>query len=360
MGSTLRYFSGSFVVSLVGILLAGWIGWSASGTLSGVASTIFIVVVLSVLEISLSFDNAVVNATVLVDMDEVWRRRFITWGIAIAVFGMRVVFPVLIVAIIARIGPIDAIVLAVGDPPEYSRLLTSAHVSVSAFGGAFLAMVGLKHFFDVEKEVHWIDVIERPLTKLGRIEAVELAIVMLLLYGVSTQLHGEEQAAFLVAGIFGLVTYIAVDGIGAILDASSAAVEGATRSGLAAFLYLEVLDASFSFDGVIGAFALSNNIFVIAIGLGVGAMFVRSLTILLVDKGTLAEFRYLEHGAFYAIIALGVIMFAKTFMHVPEVLTGLIGAGFIVLSLFSSIRYNRAHRDEEGRAEEGGGPEAVE
>lgn len=354
MGTTLRYFTGSFLVSALGVLLAAWLGWNATGTLSGVAATVFIVVVLSILEISLSFDNAVVNATVLVDMDEVWRRRFITWGIAIAVFGMRIVFPVLIVAIIARVGPIDAILLAVTDPPEYSRVLTSAHVTVSAFGGAFLAMVGLKHFFDEEKEIHWIDMIERPLTKMGRIEAVELGIVMLLLYAVSTQLHAEEQVEFLVAGIFGLLTYIAVDGIGAVLDASSAAVEGATRSGLAAFLYLEVLDASFSFDGVIGAFALSNDIFVIAIGLGIGAMFVRSLTILLVEKGTLAEFRYLEHGAFYAIIALGVIMFVKTFVHVPEVVTGLIGAGFIVLSLISSVRYNRAHRDEHG------GPEVAE
>ena len=90
-----------------------------------------------------------------------------------------------------------------------------------------------------------------------------------------------------------------------------------------------MLDASFSFDGVIGAFALSNNLFVIAIGLGIGAMFVRSLTIMLVEQGTLTEYRYLEHGAFYAIIALGVIMFLKTVMPFPEAVTGLVGAAFI-------------------------------
>ena len=145
-------------------------------------TTVFIVAVLSVLEVSLSFDNAVVNATVLEHMDAVWRRRFITWGIAIAVFGMRIVFPLVIVAVIAQIGPIAALVLAATDPDEYSRILTSAHVSVSAFGGAFLAMVGLKHFFDIEKDVHWIEVIERPLTQLGRIEAVELGLVLMLLW----------------------------------------------------------------------------------------------------------------------------------------------------------------------------------
>ncbi len=337
----LKHFWGSFLVTAIGLVLAAYIGWEIDGTVATLLSTVFIVAVLGVLEVSLSFDNAVVNATVLQEMDAVWRRRFLTWGILIAVFGMRIVFPVVIVAVIAQIGPIDAMKLAVTDPTGYSEVLTSAHVSVSAFGGSFLAMVGLKHFFDAEKEVHWIAMIEQPLTKLGRIEAVEIGIVLALLYGVSTQLHEHEQLTFLVAGVFGLLTFIAVDGVGAILDMQSAAAGAATRSGLGAFLYLEVLDASFSFDGVIGAFALSTNIFIIAIGLGIGAMFVRSLTIMLVDNSTLTEYRYLEHGAFYAIIALGVIMFVKTFLHVPEMVTGLVGAAFIGFSFISSIRYNQ-------------------
>jgi hypothetical protein len=132
-----------------------------------------------------------------------------------------------------------------------------------------------------------------------------------------------------------------VDGISAVLDGDFAVVGEMARSGAASFLYLEVLDASFSFDGVIGAFALSNNLFVIAIGLGVGAMFVRSLTILLVEQETLPSYRYLEHGAFYAIIALAVIMFLNAVIHISEVLTGLIGGGFIVAAFLDSIRYNR-------------------
>ena len=340
----MRYFYGSFIVTALGLIGGAALGWEIHGTMQGVLTTVFIVTVLGILEVSLSFDNAVVNATVLEHMDPVWRRRFITWGIAIAVFGMRIVFPLVIVAIIAQIGPIAALVLAATDPDEYSRLLTSAHVSVSAFGGAFLAMVGLKHFFDKEKDVHWITMIEEPLTKLGRIEAVELGLVMLLLWGVGRALPEHEQTAFLVAGMLGLVTYIAVDGVSAILDPEEAATGAATRSGAASFLYLEVLDASFSFDGVIGAFALSNNLFIIAIGLGIGAMFVRSLTIMLVNQGTLTEYRYLEHGAFYAIIALGVIMFLKTIMHIPEAITGLIGAAFIGLAFWDSVRHNRRQR----------------
>ncbi len=340
MGGNLKYFTGSIATAIIGIVLGGWLGYYYSGTMTGALQSAFIVFVLSILEISLSFDNAVVNATVLKDMDEVWRRRFITWGIAIAVFGMRIVFPLAIVSIIAQIGPIDAIVLAATEPDEYSKIISSAHITVSAFGGAFLAMVGLKHFIDFEKEVFWISWIEKPLAQLGRIEAVQIGVVLALLWGVSTQLPEHERLVFLVSGIFGLLTYIAVDGIGAVLDAASEAQGLAVRSGLAAFLYLEVLDASFSFDGVIGAFALSNNLFVIAIGLGTGAMFVRSMTIMLVEKGTLAEYRYLEHGAFYAIVALAVIMFLKTFIHVPEVVTGLLGAGFIVLAMWSSLRHN--------------------
>jgi uncharacterized protein len=337
----MRYFYGSFFVTLIGLLGGASLGWEMYGTAHGALTTMFIVAVLGVLEVSLSFDNAVVNATVLEHMDAVWRRRFITWGIAVAVFGMRIVFPLIIVAVIAHIGPIDALVLAATNPDEYSRHLTSAHVSVSAFGGAFLAMVGLRHFFDSEKEDHWIAVIERPLTKIGKIEAVELGLVMLLLWMIGRMLPEDERYVFLLAGIFGLITYIVVDGISAILDPEGAASGAATRSGAASFLYLEVLDASFSFDGVIGAFALSNNLFVIAIGLGIGAMFVRSLTIMMVDHGTLTSYRYLEHGAFYAIIALGVIMFLKTIMPIPEAVTGLIGAAFIGLAFFDSVRHNR-------------------
>jgi hypothetical protein len=340
----MAYFRNAFLVTGAGLGLGAFLGWGVSHSWAGVLSTLFIVAVLAVLEVSLSFDNAVVNAVVLRKMTPVWRHRFLTWGIAIAVFGMRILFPLVIVAIITRIDPISALIMAATDPDHYSRALTSAHVTVSAFGGAFLALAGLKHFLNHEKNVHWIGVIERPLTRVGRVEAVELGVVLLLLYLVSTWLLGHEQVDFLVAGIFGLVTYIGVDGISAVLNVESAVTGEVAKSGAAAFLYLEVLDASFSFDGVIGAFALSNNLFIIAIGLGVGAMFVRSLTIMLVERETLASYRYLENGAFYAIISLSVIMCLNAVNHISEVITGLIGAGFIVAAFVDSIRYNRRTR----------------
>jgi uncharacterized protein len=348
------YLRSSLILAVLGVAAGGAIGWYATGTPLGAANFAFIVAVLAVLEVSLSFDNAVLNATVLQDMDEVWRRRFITWGILIAVVGMRVFLPLLIVAILGSLGPIEAVVLAVTQPDRYAEILTSAHVSVAAFGGAFLAMVGLQFFFDQEKDLHWIRVIEAPLSRLGRIEAVSLGLVLLSLYGISRLVEEGRELEFLVSGIFGLVTYIGVDGIGALLKSpeeaagkSSAGTASATgvaaRSGLASFLYLEVLDASFSFDGVIGAFALSSNLLVIAIGLGIGAMFVRSLTILFVEKGVLGRFLYLEHGAFYAILVLAAVMFIQAFAHIPEAVSGLVGAAVIGFSLWSSIRHNRKH-----------------
>ncbi len=339
--STLSYFNWSFVFTVLGLLAGGYLGYSATGTLAGAVGTAFIVGVLSVLEISLSFDNAVVNATILKDMDEKWRRRFLTWGILIAVFGMRIVFPLLIVAIAAHLGPVEAVTLAVEQPDRYAQILTDAHVGIAAFGGTFLFMVGLKFFFDQEKDTHWVAFIERRLSKAASIDSIEIVVVLLALYGVSTFL-GDHAREFLVAGILGLVAFVAVKGVAGYMEASNEATDAVYKSGAASFLYLELLDASFSFDGVIGAFALSNNLFVIAIGLGVGAFYVRSMTIMLVDKGTLAEYRYLEHGAFWAILALATIMYAQTLTHIPEVLTGLIGATFIGLSFWSSVRHNKA------------------
>ena len=91
--------------------LRGWYGWASTGSVTATLSILWIVIVLSILEVSLSFDNAVVNATVLREMDPVWQQRFLTWGILIAVFGMRIVFPIAIVAIAAGIGPVDAVQL---------------------------------------------------------------------------------------------------------------------------------------------------------------------------------------------------------------------------------------------------------
>ncbi|WP_305095902.1 DUF475 domain-containing protein [Croceibacterium aestuarii] len=347
----LKYFRGSLVFTLVCLALGLWYGWSATGSISATLRMLWIIAVLSILEVSLSFDNAVVNATVLEDMDEIWQKRFLTWGMAIAVFGMRIAFPLAIVAIAAGLNPFEAVNLSLNNPREYERIVSSAHVGIAGFGGAFLALVGSKFFFDSDKDVHWLAWIEEQLSKFSRIAAVEIALLLVTMFLISLMLPDDEALTFLVAGMLGIVTFVAVEGISTLLEMreETARAHGAVVSaGLGGFLYLNVLDASFSFDGVIGAFALSNNMVVIALGLSIGAMFVRSLTIMLVQKGTLAEYRYLEHGAFWAILALGAIMLLSARFHIPETVTGLIGAVLIGISLWWSVRHNRRHRVNPG------------
>lgn len=331
----LQYFKNSFIVAGIGLILAFLIG--------GIEAA-WIALVLSILEISLSFDNAVVNAQVLKDMDAVWRQRFITWGMAIAVFGMRMAFPLVIVSVALGINPYSSFMLAVNNPDQYAHALESVHSSVMGFGATFLTLVALKFFIDHDKETHWFKPIEERFVKLGKIESIQSAITLIIVYVVYKMIgsiHNDAEAtSFLIASVFGLVTYILVDGLESVIGSTDGEISGAVvKSGLASFLYLEVLDSSFSFDGVLGALALTNNIFIIMIGLGVGALFVRSLTLLMVDKGTVDEFIYLEHGAFYAILGLAIIMFTNTVYEIPESITGLIGAAFIGASIFTSIKH---------------------
>lgn len=349
MQNIMKYFHSSLIFTVVVCALVfAFLGGPAA---------LMTVLLLGVLEVSLSFDNAVVNATVIKDMDAKWRHRFITWGMAIAVFGMRMVFPLVIVAVIADINMFEALQMAMFKPDDYATALTSAHLQVAGFGGAFLAMVFWKFFVDEEKDVHWIGFIEKPMAAIGKIEAVQVALTIISMYVVTKFLPTNEHLAFWMAGLAGIVTYIIADGFGALMESSeeemvnhSGAAPAMAKSGFAMFMYLEILDASFSFDGVIGAFALTNNIFIIAAGLGIGAMFVRSLTLMLVDKGTLDEFAYLEHSAFWAIGVLAATMFIGTFMHIPEAIVGLSSAGIIALGVIHSIYKKKQEEVEEGAA----------
>ena len=225
MPTMLRFYGLSFVFTLVCLALGVWYGLESTGDIRATAAMLWIILVLSVLEISLSFDNAVVNASVLKDMDAVWQKRFLTWGIAFAVFGMRVVFPLAIVAIAAGLGPLETIDLSLNNPAEYERIVSSAHVGIAGFGGAFLAMVGLKFFFDRDKDVHWVKLIEVQLSRFSALPAAEIAILLLVLWGISNLLPPSEALTFLVAGMLGLVTFIAVEGLNTCLLYTSDAAD---------------------------------------------------------------------------------------------------------------------------------------
>ncbi len=337
-------FKYSILVTILCVGLA--VAWGMN-TAMGVATAVFLVLVLSIMEVSLSFDNAVVNASILKEMDEKWQQIFLTIGILIAVFGMRLVFPIVIVAVATGLGSFEVMSMALNNPDEYARHLKESHTGIAAFGGMFLLLVFLNFMFDHDKEIHWLEVIERRMSALGKLDVMSLLVALVILLILPYTLPGvteAERLTIMVAGLAGVVLYITVSSLDVFFEDEAegeAMVTTAKRSGLAGFLYLEVLDASFSFDGVIGAFAMTNDVVIIMLGLAVGAMFVRSMTVYLVHKGTLDQFIFLEHGAHYGIGALAVIMLLSIHYHIPEVVTGLIGVAFIVWSVISSIRHKR-------------------
>lgn len=324
-----KYFLWPAVFSVL-LFGATWYGFGTQA--------LILVVILSILEVTLSFDNAVVNARILKKMSPLWQRRFLTWGILLAVFGTRFLLPILIVSAAVWVSPIVITTLALQDPEEYSKLLESVHGSITAFGGIFLLMVSLKYFFDKAKSVHWIQSIERHLVKWGHIEAIEIAIALSALTVLSFFTH-YDQASVLIAGLFGLILFIIMEGVSGSLSVES---DDIASAGLTLFIYLNILDSAFSLDGVIGAFALTSNLFIIMIGLGIGAYFVRSMTIYFVKEDTLTELVYLEHGAHWAILGLSAAMFANLIIHVPEVVTGLIGLAFVLLAYWSSRRERKS------------------
>ncbi|MGA9873826.1 MAG: DUF475 domain-containing protein [Rhodococcus sp. (in: high G+C Gram-positive bacteria)] len=379
----LRIFGWSIGVTIASVIVAFiYGGWQA----------LFLVLILGILEVSLSFDNAVINATVLRRMSEFWQKIFLTIGIIIAVFGMRLLFPLVIVWAASGLGPVAAVDLALNPPPNdaayfedgrpsYETLLTDAHPQIAAFGGMFLLMLFLNFIFE-DREITWLSWLEKPLAKIGRLDQLSVVVASVVLVLTAEFLAEDEKiSTVMVAGVLGMITYIAVNGLGELfhvedaeaaeesVDVSAGAPASAAspnepatestsvskssggpsdlakatgKAGFFLFLYLEVLDASFSFDGVIGAFAITADPIIIALGLGfIGAMFVRSITVFLVRKGTLSDYVYLEHGAHWAIGALAAILMVSIGVHINEIITGLVGVFFIGAAFISSVVRNR-------------------
>jgi hypothetical protein len=241
---------------------------------------------------------------------------------------------------------------------SYETLLTDAHPQIAAFGGMFLLLLFLNFIFE-EREITWLSWLERPLARLGKLDMLSVVVAAIgLILTAELIAKDAERATVLVAGLLGMITYIVVDGLGSMFHTEeteggpSELAKATGKAGFFLFLYLEVLDASFSFDGVIGAFAITSDPIIIALGLGlIGAMFVRSITVYLVRKGTLSDYVYLEHGAHWAIGALAIILFVSIGVHVNEIITGLVGVAFIGAAFIASIFRNRRADPEEVESE---------
>lgn len=357
----MKHFRFSFIFTLICLVLAACWGFT-HGTDAGVGfmlKCLFITMVLAVMEVSLSFDNAVVNASILKHWSPFWQKVFLTVGIVVAVFGMRLVFPILVVAFSAQIEIMSVIELALNNPAEYSRHLTDNYPVLAAFGGTFLMLVGLSYFLDGEKDNHWLKGEALYSSLAEKITHLHYVVVALIVGAVYVAIVRANNMAWdsgfpeLKAAVTAILIYAGVQMLCGLLEkftgddedeghANGQALNSVAKGGIAGFLYLELLDASFSFDGVIGAFAISQDVVIIMLGLAIGAMFVRSMTVFLVERGTLNEYEYLEHGAQYAIVALAIIMLLGSVgIHIPEVFTGLVGAGMIGLAFWCSVKKNR-------------------
>lgn len=323
-----------FLPSLIISILVGiFIGFEAP------LADLWIFIILVILEITFSFDNAVINSKVLVKLSPFWQTLFLTVGILFAVFIIRFVFPIALVVISSGESFGAVLNMAFNEPEVYSHTIEGAAPIINAFGGSFLLMIGVSYFLDRKKDIHWLGKFEEWLSKFGTYSSFKPLIMLLVALGLFATVDETYKTIVLVSSVVGIVLHIALDLFGEYFGSKQP--KGKHLVGMAAFasfMYLNVLDASFSLDGVIGAFAISNEVLLIMAGLGVGALWVRSMTIYLVRAKTLSQYRYLEHGAHWAILALGVIMLVKLY-HVepPEWITGSLGLIFIITAVVSSV-----------------------
>ena len=317
---------------LAEFLIVFLVSWAIEFAYMGVKG-VFEGTTLSLLEISLSFDNAVMNAVILSGLSRVWRRRFLTWGMVIAVFGMRFLFPVLIVSLTSGLSVGEVLRIAFEEPEVYGRYLEGAEPLILAFGGSFLFMVFVNWLFDAGKELHWIRTLEEKASQVAKLGEVKLIVALSVIALVG---FFKKEASILLAMVLGVLLFELVHFVKSAIEYFKD--KRGIDSGIGAFLYLELLDASCSLDGTVGAFAISQNLIIITVGLSVGAFILRSLTIYFVESGKLKELPYLEHGAHWGIGGLGVMMLLELFFHIPELVISSVALLFILSSLYASVK----------------------
>ncbi len=324
--------------------------WALIGWQLGVAA-FMVTVILSILEITLSADNAVVNSRVLVKMSRLWQILFLTVGIFVAVFLVRFALPIFMVAAMTPLSSGDVLNLAINDAEKYGSYLHDIAPSINAFGGMFLLLVGLFFFMEEDRKHFWIRPIEKGFQKLSKVPYLKYIVALGTFIPIYLITDPEDREVALIALVAGALVYLVLHSITLMMEQVNKKNQLKKQVGWAAFIsfmYLEVLDASFSLDSVVAAFALTNNIVIIMAGLGIGALWVRTMTLYMVKHQTLMTYRYLESGAHWAILCLALIMFLKlAHIELPEIVVGSVGLFFIGAAIFSS---NRANKRESAKA----------
>jgi hypothetical protein len=298
----------------------------------GIITLILIVLGLSVFEIINSIDNAVINAEVLSTMEPKYRKFFLTWGLFIAVFILRGLLPVLIVwATTPSLGPAGAFMAAFNNDPHIKEAIESSAPLLLISGGTFLVFLFF-HWLFMEPKNYGLRT-EKFFQKQGVWFYAVISILLATLVW-----FGLKINPFMAFGaVVGSTGFFIIDGFKQnaqeeekrLLDGTSG------RSDLSKILYLEMVDAAFSIDGVLGAFAFTLMVPVILVGNGLGAIVLRQLTISNIDK--IRQYRFLKNGAMYSILFLGSIMIMNSFgYNIPEWISPIITFSVVGYFYFKS------------------------
>jgi uncharacterized protein len=268
---------------------------------------ILIVLGLVVFEVVNSIDNAIVNAHVLKTMDVLWRKRFLFIGIITSVFLVRFLLPLVIVWIsVPNIAFPDLFLAFTGQSEVAASAIEAQKPVILTFGGVFLMYLYFHWLFLEKKDRLYF---ERFLEdKHGVWFFAFAAIILVIIIYLA-----RANSMMMLAASVGSATFFIIYGLRETAESTEKNLVGgqAHLSDMSKFVYLEVLDATFSFDGVIGAFAFTINLLLILIGIGIGAIVVRELTIKGID--TVARYKYLKNGAMTSIGFLGFFMIIEAF-----------------------------------------------
>lgn len=280
-------------------------------------------------EVISSIDNAIINAEVLRTMSERARKWFLLWGIVIAVFLVRGLLPTAIVWIASpSLGFWGAFSASFSSDVHILELVEKAKPVLLIGGGVYLVLLFLHWLFDETKEYTFF--LERFIHR----QAVWFyTVTSIFMVGIAW--FAIQQPFLTFAALVGSTAFFLTSGFKKSAEEQEKRFMGAGASNIGKLLYLEVLDATFSIDGVIGAFAFTVSIPLILLGNGIGAFVVRSITI----KGVNAvkKFRYLKNGAMYSVGMLGTVMVLESFgkevaSWVPPVNTAILVGLFFFLS----------------------------
>ena len=304
-----------------------------------IGSMILIILGLCVFEVIVSIDNAVINAEVLGTMSKKARRWFLIWGLLIAVFLIRGLLPWIIVwATIPGLGPIEALTATFSSDPSVHTAIVKATPILFMGGGIFLIFIFF-HWLFLEPKNFGL----RP-EKFFHKNGVWFFAVVSVLLAITVWYSMKIDSMLAFSAVVGSTAFFITHGFKENAEKSEKELlSGASnKSDLSKILYLEVIDATFSIDGVLGAFAFTLSVPLILIGNGIGAFVLRKLTMGNIDR--IKKYKYLKNGAMYSILALGVIMLIDAFGgHVPHYISPVITFIVIGYFLYKSIKENKLH-----------------